>query len=262
MMRKTILATLGIALAAGAVPAEAQRSWDWTGGRPGSGAWRLVGPGVGVLIPELRASLRGRAFVLRNFDWNRDRVIGVREARAANRTFIELAGRDRPRFDWDRRDTTFVVAVPDRGPDRGPRAWDRRAMRDYGFRQTPRGATMTLSEQVLFDTNSATLRPGAIARLEPLADYLRANPGVRVAIDGHTDSRASDAYNQSLSLRRADAVRAAFDEMGVTRARFSVEGHGERQPVASNSSAAGMQQNRRVEVTLLGQRADSFAGDR
>lgn len=262
-MRNLILATLGLAAATTALPASAQRAWDWSGGRPGSGAWRLVGPGVPVLLPELRASLRGRAFVLRNFDWNRDRVIGRREANAANRAFIETAGPARARFDWDRRDVGFAVAVgaPGRGVDARPGTWDRRAMRDYGFRQTPRGATMTLSEEVLFDTDSATLRPGAIARLEPLADYLRDNPGVRVAIDGHTDSRASDAYNQSLSLRRADAVRGAFDELDVTRARFTVAGHGESQPVASNTTTAGMQRNRRVEVTLLGQRADSFTRD-
>jgi outer membrane protein OmpA-like peptidoglycan-associated protein len=254
-----ILATLGLAAATSAIPASAQRAWDWSGGRPGSGTWRLVGPGVPMLLPELRASLRARAFVLRNFDFNRDRIIGRREASAANRAFIEIAGPGRSRFDWDRRDAGFVEVAP--APGRGAGGWDRRAMREYGFRQTPRGATMTLSEEVLFDTNSATLRPGAIAKLRPLADYLRDNPGVRVAIDGHTDARASDAYNKSLSLRRADAVRAAFDDLGVTRARFSVAGHGESQPVASNATAAGMQRNRRVEVTLLGQRADSFARD-
>lgn len=256
-MRNLILAALGLTAAVTALPAQAQRAWDWSGGRPGSGALRLAGPGVAVLIPELRGSPRGRAFVLRNFDLDRDGIIGRREAHAANRAFIDVAGPTRARFGWDRRDTTYVVAVP----DRGPAAWDRRAMRDYGFRQTPRGATMTLSEEVLFDTNSATLRPGAIAKLRPLAGYLRDNPGVRVAIDGHTDARASDAYNKALSLRRADAVRAAFDELGVTRARFSVAGYGERQPVASNATTAGMQRNRRVEVTLLGQRADRFTGE-
>ena len=140
-----------------------------------------------------------------------------------------------------------------------PGRWDRGAMRDYGFRQTPRGATLTLSEDVLFATDSAVLRPGAIDKLRALADYLRANAGVRVAIDGYTDSRGTAAHNQALSDRRADSVRAAFDQMGVTRARFSVVGHGEANPVATNATPAGMRQNRRVEVTLLGQRADSFA---
>jgi outer membrane protein OmpA-like peptidoglycan-associated protein len=68
-------------------------------------------------------------------------------------------------------------------------------MREYGFRQTPQGATFTLQEEVLFCTDSAELRPGAVERLQPLASYLRANPGVRVAIVGHTDFRGSDAHN-------------------------------------------------------------------
>ena len=131
-------------------------------------------------------------------------------------------------------------------------------MRGYGFRQTRLGATMTMQEDVLFRTDSAELRPGAIEKLRPLARYLRANPGVRVAITGHTDSRGTDAHNQALSERRADALRAAFDEMDVTRARFRVEGRGESEPVATNATAAGMRLNRRVEVTLLGQRADQL----
>jgi outer membrane protein OmpA-like peptidoglycan-associated protein len=131
-------------------------------------------------------------------------------------------------------------------------------MHGYGFRQTSRGAMMRLDDDVLFATDSDVLRPGAIDRLRPIAGYLRANPGVRVAIDGYTDSRGTDAHNQALSERRAASVRAAFDQMGVTRARFSVAGHGETSPVATNATPKGMRRNRRVEVTLLGQRADRF----
>ena len=251
MTKTLLLAGFGLATMI-ATPALAQDRWDWTGGRPGTADVRLAGAGVPTLFPELRRTLRGRAFVLRNFDFNRDTRINLREANAANDAFVRVAGARRDRFDWNARD----VIVVDRG---GAGRWDRRAMRDYGFRQTARGATLTLSEEVLFATDSAVLRAGAIDRLRPLADYLRDNPGVRVAIDGHTDSRGSDSYNQGLSLRRADAVRAAFDTMGVTRARFAVQGFGEAQPVASNASAQGMRQNRRVEVTLLGQRADRFA---
>jgi outer membrane protein OmpA-like peptidoglycan-associated protein len=131
-------------------------------------------------------------------------------------------------------------------------------MRDYHFRQTPQGARMTLQEDVLFRTDSAELRPGAIDKLRALAGYLKDNAGVRVAIDGYTDSRGTDAHNQSLSERRADSVRGAFDDLGVTRARFRVTGHGEKDPVATNTTPEGMRLNRRVEVTLLGQRADTF----
>jgi outer membrane protein OmpA-like peptidoglycan-associated protein len=254
MIRKTMLA--GMILAAAATPSLAQNRWDWSGGRPGSRDHRLVGPGVRLLVPELRATNRGRAFVLRNFDRNRDGVVQVREAQLANRTFLQIAGATRARFDWDGYDRPGIGGPPPVAV--APGRWDRRAMRAYGFRQTPRGATMSLSEEILFATDSAALRPGAVDRLRPLADYLRANANVRVAIDGHTDSRGSDAYNQGLSLRRADAVRAAFDDLGVTRARFEVAGHGESRPIASNDTAEGMRQNRRVEVTLIGRQVDEF----
>jgi len=247
---RTMLA--GLTLATIATPALAQDRWDWHGGRPGDREYRLVGPGVRLLYPELRATNRGRAFVMRNFDWDHDGVITPREAIAANHAFADVAGARRDRFDWDRRDRAVVIETP------GPGGWDRGAMHGYGFRQTSRGAMMRLDDDVLFATDSDVLRPGAIEKLRPIAAYLRANPGVRVAIDGYTDSRGTDAHNQDLSERRAGSVRSAFDQMGVTRARFSVQGHGEADPIAPNTSAEGMRQNRRVEVTLLGQRADRF----
>lgn len=251
MKTKLILAALGVATIASAAPAATQDRLDWSAS---DRAYRLVGVGVPSLYRELRGTSRGRTFVMRNFDFNRDGRINRREADAANAAFADVAGARRDRFDWSSRDRDVVVV------DRGAGGWDRDAMRDYGFRQTERGAQLTLQEEVLFATASSTLRPGVIEKLRPLADYLRANPGVRVSIDGHTDSRGTDAYNDALSLRRADSVRAAFDDMGVTRARFAVDGHGEGQPVATNATTAGMRQNRRVEVTLLGQRADRFAG--
>ncbi|MFC3579851.1 OmpA family protein [Sphingomonas hylomeconis] len=247
-MKRTIL-TAAILSATLATGATAQGRWDYDGGRPGDRDYRLVGAGVPTLYRELRATNRGRAFVMRNFDDNRDGRISPREAQAANRAFAGVAGPRRDRFDWDRRGPVVVETTT---------TWDRGAMRNYGFRQTSRGATLNLQEDVLFKTDSAVLRPGAIDKLRPLANYLRAEPGVRVAIDGYTDSRGSDAHNQDLSERRAASVRTAFDTMGVTRARFAVVGHGETNPVASNATPQGMRQNRRVEVTLLGQRADRF----
>ena len=252
-MRTILLAATAVFIA-GASPALAQDRWDWTGGRPGGEDFRLRGPGVPILYPELRNSMRGRAFVMRNFDRDHDRFVSVPEARAANRAFAEIAGPRRGGFDWNARDTTYVVV--DRGG--GPGNWDRGAMHGYGFRQTNRGAMMSMGGDVLFATDSDVLRPGALDKLRPLAAYLRANPGVRVSIDGYTDSRGTDAHNQDLSERRAASVRAALDDMGVVRARFSVTGHGEGDPVATNSTADGMRLNRRVEVTLLGRRASEF----
>jgi outer membrane protein OmpA-like peptidoglycan-associated protein len=149
------------------------------------------------------------------------------------------------------------AASAQRGGDREP-GWSRSEMRAYGFRQTPQGARMTMGQDVLFATASDELYPSAFNRLRPLARYLRANPGVRVAIDGHADSRGSDAYNQDLSERRAESVSEALADMGVRHARFRVAGHGERNPVASNRTTEGMRLNRRVEVTLLGRRIEEF----
>ena len=261
-MRKSLLigAAMAATLAASAAPASAQDRWDWDGGAASDRDYRLVGPGVPRLFAELRRTNRGRAFVMRNFDWNRDGRVNMREAEAANRAFAAAAGPRRDRFDWDGRGRDRVAERDDRGARGGERegGWDRAAMRAYNFRQTNEGARMTMQEDVLFATDSDVLRPMAIERLRPLAGYLRANPGVRVAIDGHTDSRGTDAHNQDLSERRAQSVREALDDMGVTRARFRVAGHGESNPVATNATAAGMRLNRRVEVTLLGRRANEF----
>lgn len=231
--------------------------WDWGGGRDGdAAAYDLRGPGIRILYPQLRDSRRGRAFVLRNFDARHDGFITFEEARAANHAFDEAFGPDRRRFDW---------AVVDRGPRGdpgygrgGPPRWDRAAMRGYGFRDTAEGARLTLSEDVLFRTDSADLRPGAIGKLAALADYLKDNVGVRVSIDGFTDSRGSEAHNQDLSERRAASVRRAFAQMGVTEARFRVRGHGEADPIVPNTSPENMHRNRRVEITLLGQRSSAF----
>ena len=134
-------------------------------------------------------------------------------------------------------------------------------MRDYQLRQTQLGATLVLQD-VVFETGKADLKSGAAQRLKPLAQYLQANPDVKVRIDGHTDSQGADGYNQQLSEARAQSVRTALSGMGVSGDRITAVGHGESQPVADNLNAAGRQQNRRVEVTLVGQQASSFAAMR
>jgi outer membrane protein OmpA-like peptidoglycan-associated protein len=112
---------------------------------------------------------------------------------------------------------------------------------------TERGMVLTLSD-VLFDTGAATLKPGADLALERVANFMSENPETRVIIEGHTDSRGSDSYNEELSRRRAQSVRDALASRGIQGNRVEAIGRGEAFPVASNDNSAGQQQNRRVEI--------------
>ena len=116
-------------------------------------------------------------------------------------------------------------------------------------KQTDRGMVMTLSD-VLFDTGRATLKPGGDRDLDRLAQALKDNAGTRVIIEGHTDSVGSDSYNEELSRRRAQAVADALRTRGVPGDRYEAKGLGKSFPVASNTTAVGRQQNRRVEIVF------------
>jgi outer membrane protein OmpA-like peptidoglycan-associated protein len=118
--------------------------------------------------------------------------------------------------------------------------------------ETKRGMVMTLSD-VLFDTGAATLKPGADLALNRLADFMRQNDGMRIIIEGHTDSRGDESYNQDLSQRRGRAVADALASRGVGQDRVEVVGRGEAYPVANNETSAGRQENRRVEIIFSDQ---------
>jgi outer membrane protein OmpA-like peptidoglycan-associated protein len=116
---------------------------------------------------------------------------------------------------------------------------------------TPRGMVLTLGD-VLFDTGRAELKPGATRKLDQLAQFLTEHPDRRVQIDGFTDSVGTDSYNEELSQRRANAVRAALLSRGVEASRIGTEGYGKSYPVADNGDSGGRQLNRRVEVVIGG----------
>lgn len=103
---------------------------------------------------------------------------------------------------------------------------------------------------VNFDFDKATLRPDATRILDEAVETLKAEPDVEVLIVGHTDSVGSEAYNLKLSERRARAVRDYLVRKGISAARLRVKGMGESQPVASNDTADGRAQNRRVELLV------------
>jgi outer membrane protein OmpA-like peptidoglycan-associated protein len=116
-------------------------------------------------------------------------------------------------------------------------------------RNTERGMILTLGS-VLFETNQAALKPGALQNLYPLATFMRENADRTIKIEGHTDSRGDEDYNLELSRRRAEAVREFLIQNGIEPNRIIAQGYGELSPVAANETAAGRQQNRRVEIVF------------
>jgi outer membrane protein OmpA-like peptidoglycan-associated protein len=112
------------------------------------------------------------------------------------------------------------------------------------------GLQVTFESGLLFDYDSDVLRANARQNLATLASSLDKYPGTDVIIVGHTDSKGSDSYNMSLSQRRAAAAESYLASRGVTRARLRSTGRGETEPLASNDTDSGRQQNRRVEVAI------------
>ncbi len=119
-------------------------------------------------------------------------------------------------------------------------------------RDTAKGLIVSMSD-VLFDLNQATLKPGARERLAKVAGILLAYPDLKIRVDGYTDSTGTPAYNRELSQRRADTVRAYLLKQGIPADAVVSEGFGQDSPVATNATAEGRQQNRRVEMVVSGQ---------
>lgn len=122
-------------------------------------------------------------------------------------------------------------------------------LQNLAARPTSIGMVMTLGD-VLFDVGKATLKPGAQRSLDRLAEFLQKYPERKVRIEGFTDDTGSAEANQELSRQRADAVRAELVRRGIPGDRVETVGYGPAFPIASNSTAAGRQQNRRVEVVI------------
>lgn len=125
---------------------------------------------------------------------------------------------------------------------------------------TARGLIVNMSD-VLFDTAKYTLRPAAREKLARISGILAMQPELRVEVEGHTDSVGGDAYNQRLSEERADAVRSFLIEQGIEPGSITARGFGEMSPKASNETAAGRQQNRRVELVVSGSAIGTIGSD-
>ncbi len=118
-------------------------------------------------------------------------------------------------------------------------------------RDTARGLIVNMSD-VLFDTDKHSLRPLAREKLAKVAGIVSGHPGLKLAVEGHTDSVGSDDYNQKLSEQRGSSVRDYLTKEGVASGSVTTKGFGESQPVASNDTAKGRQENRRVELVVSG----------
>jgi outer membrane protein OmpA-like peptidoglycan-associated protein len=131
---------------------------------------------------------------------------------------------------------------------------------DLKAQQTNRGLVLTVGD-VLFATGRAEVAAGGMRSIDKLAEWLKKNPTRNLLIEGHTDNTGAEDFNIKLSQQRAEAVRDQLVSRGVGADRITTKGYGPKYPVVANDSAAGRQQNRRVEVVVLneGATAESVA---
>jgi outer membrane protein OmpA-like peptidoglycan-associated protein len=127
-------------------------------------------------------------------------------------------------------------------------------------RDSARGLIANMSD-VLFRSGSFELLPGARERLAKVSGIVLAYPTLHVAVEGHTDSVGSDDYNQQLSEHRAEAVRDYFVQQGIKSTNVEAHGYGKNEPIATNDTPEGRQQNRRVELILSGDAIGSAADE-
>jgi outer membrane protein OmpA-like peptidoglycan-associated protein len=152
----------------------------------------------------------------------------------ANQT-VALAGEKQRRQEAERRAADAMAALTEIA----------------SVKQEPRGTVITLSGSVIFASGKADLLPGALAKLDQVAIALAANdPQQNIVVEGHTDSRGSDALNQDLSARRAAAVRDYLVSKGLAPERVVAQGLGPSRPIADNETAEGRANNRRVELVV------------
>jgi outer membrane protein OmpA-like peptidoglycan-associated protein len=149
----------------------------------------------------------------------------------------------------DQQATALAAASAKAERDQALIAQQQMQLKELNAEKTARGLVITLGD-VLFSTNEAQLASGGMHNVQKLADFLKQYPQHKVMVEGYTDSTGSNEHNQALSDRRANAVRTALLDMGISSDRVISRGYGEAYPVAGNDTAASRQLNRRVEIIL------------
>jgi len=127
-------------------------------------------------------------------------------------------------------------------------------------RDTARGLIVNMSD-VVFDTGKTTLKSGAREKLAKISGILIAHPGLKLEVEGHTDSVGAEESNQTLSENRARAVQDFLIAQGVPSSSITAHGFGEERPVASNDTNSGRQLNRRVELIVSGEAIGTPSAD-
>ena len=182
-------------------------------------------------------------------DRDRKRLAAERDRQAAQQEAMLTVERERAADRARQANEEAASAAVAAEQERMRRQQAEAELAQFKARQTEAGTVLTL-EDVLFDSGSAHLHPGAQRRLAPLVAFLKEHADRAIVIEGHTDSQGAESYNRTLSEQRADAVRAQLVSDGIDPGRIQTRGLGEEYPVASNSTAAGRQQNRRIELTI------------
>jgi outer membrane protein OmpA-like peptidoglycan-associated protein len=173
----------------------------------------------------------------------------ARVSEAHSRQEVARAQEDRNKILMDARSREAQNAQSQSQSAQAQLASAQQQLADLQAKKTDRGMVVTLGD-VLFDTGQATLKPGANLALNRLAIFLSANSQTKIIVEGHTDSRGSDEYNEVLSERRARAVATELMSRGISTDQLQTLGRGKGYPVASNDTPEGRQQNRRVEIVF------------
>ena len=205
-----------------------------------------------VAIAEAVAKRKAAEIAVANAAARRSQVqleARTAEADAANQQVAEA------KVITDQQEAALAAADTNAELDQAIIAQQQKRLKELNARKTARGMVITLGD-VLFSTDKSQLAPGGMRNVQNLADFLNEFRQHNVMIEGFTDITGSNDYNQKLSVRRANAVRTALIDMGVNSDRIATRGYGEMFPVANNNTAAGRQQNRRVEIIISDNNGD------